>query len=79
MPRFSAWDTPLTVSCLKRPKPQRADHGPLTDVYVPIDLCNANKGRLHIQSSGVVDVEAEGGTFSNAECFTSLDGASFVQ
>jgi len=46
---------------------------PLTDVYVPVDLCNATNGRLHITSSGVADVEAEGGTFSNAQCFTSLD------
>jgi hypothetical protein len=51
---------------------------PLTDVYVPVDLCNATNGRLHITSGGVVDVEAEGGTFSNAQCFTSLDGASFA-
>lgn len=52
---------------------------PVTNVYVPIDLCNATKGRLLIQSSGAVTVQAEGGTFSNAQCFTSLDGASFVQ
>jgi hypothetical protein len=51
---------------------------PVTDVYVPVDLCNANKGRLHIRPSGVVDVEVEK-TFSNAQCFTSLEGASFVQ
>jgi len=50
---------------------------PLTDVYVPVDLCNATKGRLHIVSTGAVDVEAENGTFSNAQCFTSLDGVSF--
>ncbi len=52
---------------------------PITNVYVPIDLCGATNGRLFIQSSGVVTVQAEGGTFSNAQCFTSLDGASFVQ
>jgi hypothetical protein len=52
---------------------------PVTSVYVPVDLCNATKGRLFIQSSGAVTVEAENGTFSNAQCFTSLDGASFVQ
>ena len=52
---------------------------PVTEVYVSIDLCNATKGRLHISTSGVVSVEAQGGTFSNAQCFTSLDGASFVQ
>jgi len=51
---------------------------PLTDVYLPVDLCNATNGRLHITSSGVADVEAEAGTFSNAQCFTSLDGASFA-
>jgi hypothetical protein len=51
---------------------------PLTDVYVPVDLCNATKGRIHIVPSGVVDVEAENGAFSNAQCFTSLDGVSFA-
>jgi hypothetical protein len=52
---------------------------PLTDVYVPVDLCNATNGRIHIVPSGVVNVEAEGGNFNNAQCFTSLDGASFVR
>ena len=51
---------------------------PPTDVYVPVDLCNATNGRLHITHAGVVDVEAEGGNFSNAQCFTSLDGAWFI-
>lgn len=51
---------------------------PHTAVYVPVDLCDANNGRLFIEPSGVVTVEAEGGTFSNAQCFTSLDGASFA-
>src|SRR6266700_3189540 len=49
---------------------------PATAVYVKVDLCNATNGRLHITPSGVVDVEAEGSNFSNAQCFTSLDGAS---
>jgi hypothetical protein len=52
---------------------------PTTDVYAKVDLCNATNGRLHITPSGVVDVEAEAGTFSNAQCFTSLDGASFAK
>ena len=52
---------------------------PATAVYVPVDLCDATNGRLFIQHSGVVTVEAEGGTFSNAQCFTSLDGASFAK
>jgi hypothetical protein len=59
---------PFTLPTAARPK---------TDVYIPIDLCNATNGRLHITPAGVVDVEAEGGTFSNAQCFTSLDGAWF--
>jgi hypothetical protein len=51
---------------------------PATEVYVPVDLCNSTKGRLQIQPTGVVTVEAEGFVFSNAQCFTSLDGASFA-
>jgi hypothetical protein len=51
---------------------------PTTNVYVPVDLCDATNGRLEIQQAGDVLVQAEGGTFSDAQCFTSLDGASFV-
>lgn len=51
---------------------------PSADVYVKVDLCDATNGRLFIQPSGVVEVEAESGDFSNAQCFTSLDGASFA-
>ena len=47
-------------------------------VFVPVDLCNATNGRLQIEPTGVVIVQAEGGAFSNAACFTSLDGASFA-
>src|SRR5438270_13919360 len=50
---------------------------PATTVYVPVDLCNANKGRLIIQTTGVVSVQAET-VFSDAQCFTSLDGAWFA-
>ena len=49
---------------------------PATEVYVPIDMCNATNGRLLIEPSGVTTVEAES-DFTNAQCFTSLDGASF--
>jgi hypothetical protein len=52
---------------------------PVTNVFIPIDLCDATKGRLFIQPSGVVTVQAEGGAFNEAQCFTSLEGASFVQ
>jgi len=51
---------------------------PATNVYVPVDMCNATNGRLDIAPSGVVSVQAEGGAFSDAQCFTSLDGASFA-
>jgi hypothetical protein len=52
---------------------------PTTAVYVPVDLCNATYGVLFIAPNGTVTVGAEGGTFSNAACFTSLDGASFAK
>ncbi len=52
---------------------------PATAVFVPVDLCNATNGRLQIEPTGVVTVQAEGGAFSNAACFTSLDGASFAK
>ena len=51
---------------------------PSTVVYVPINLCGAFRGRLHIQPSGVTSVQAEGATWSNAQCLTALDGASFL-
>jgi hypothetical protein len=50
---------------------------PSTNVYIPVDLCGATKGRLFIQPSGAVTVFAEN-SFSSAQCFTSLDGASFT-
>ena len=52
---------------------------PATAVFVPVDLCNATNGRLQIEPTGVVTAEAEGGAFSNAACFTSLDGVSFAK
>jgi hypothetical protein len=52
---------------------------PASVVFVPVDLCNATNGRLQIEPTGVVTVQAEGGAFSNASCFTSLDGASFAK
>jgi hypothetical protein len=51
---------------------------PASEVFVPVDLCTATNGRLQIEPTGVVTVQAEGGTFSNAACFTSLDGVSFA-
>ena len=51
---------------------------PSTNVYLPVNLVVATKGRLLIQTTGAVTVVAEGGTFSNAQSFTSLDGVSFA-
>jgi hypothetical protein len=51
---------------------------PAAVVFVPVGLCNATGGRLQIEPTGVVTVQAQGGAFSNAACFTSLDGASFA-
>lgn len=45
---------------------------------MPVDLCNAHNGRLLIQPSGDVTVQQEDAGFGNAQCFTSLDGASFA-
>jgi hypothetical protein len=52
---------------------------PARDVSIPVDLCNGNKGRLDIQPDGVAAVNAENNDFSQAQCFTSLDGASFAR
>jgi hypothetical protein len=52
---------------------------PVTKVYVPVDMCGATNGRLSIAPSGVVTVQAEGPVWSNAQCFTSLDGVSFAK
>lgn len=57
---------------------------PATNVYVPVTLCNGadgneiENGRLNIQPNGVVNVQAEN-EFSEAQCQTSLNGASFVK
>jgi hypothetical protein len=51
---------------------------PTTNVFIPVDLCEATKGRLKITPSSTVTVQAET-SFSNAQCFTSLEGAWFVK
>lgn len=47
---------------------------PAHDVYVPVDLCNGDTGRLDIQPDGTVYVQALS-SFTAAQCLTSLDGA----
>jgi hypothetical protein len=52
---------------------------PANQIFIPVDLCGGNNGRLNIEPNGVVSVEQQSGDpFSNAQCFTSLDGASFA-
>jgi len=51
---------------------------PTTNVFINVDLCDGTKGQLKITPSGIVTVQAET-SFSNAQCFTSLDGAWFVK
>jgi len=56
-----------------------ASFRPSTNVYVPVDMCNATNGRLDIAPSGDVTVQQQNGDpFSNAQCFTSLDGVTFA-
>lgn len=51
---------------------------PAHNVYVPVDLCNGDNGRLDITPNGVVTVEAGVGNWANAQCYTWLDGVSFA-
>jgi len=52
---------------------------PTHDLYVKVDLCDAHNGRLYITPSGSVSVQAPTGGWGHAQCFTSLDGASFAR
>lgn len=54
-----------------------AEDRPASNVFLPVDMCNATKGRLEITPSGVGVVQSEF-AFSDASCFTSLDGVSFA-
>jgi hypothetical protein len=51
---------------------------PAADVFVPIDLCNATNGLLAIKPDGAAVVFVQG-SWTNAQCFTSLDGVSFAK
>jgi hypothetical protein len=54
---------------------------PATNVYTNVDLCGSAEGRLLVEPSGAVVVETndESSSWSDAQCFTSLDGASFAR
>jgi hypothetical protein len=51
---------------------------PAATVYVPVDMCNGTNGRLQITPDGTVTVQQEASGLSDASCFTSLDGATYV-
>jgi hypothetical protein len=48
---------------------------PATHVFLAVDLCNGQPGHLHIRPDGLAMVEPYA---ANAQCFTSLEGASFA-
>ena len=48
---------------------------PAANVYVPVDLCTAGRGRLFIQPNGGVVLQAP--VLADAFCFTSLDGVTY--
>ena len=54
-----------------------ADATPPVNVYVPVTLCSAAKGRLLIETNGNVNVIVEGGDWTKAQCLVSLEGVSF--
>jgi hypothetical protein len=50
---------------------------PQFTVFLPVDMCNGHKGRIIIETNGDTTLQAEK-DFSDAQCFTSLDGLSYV-
>lgn len=53
------------------------DRRPSADIYAPINLCDAKRGRLRISPAGVLTVSTDS-PFAAAQCFTSLEGVSFL-
>jgi len=51
---------------------------PPTTAYVPVDMLSSAKGRLIIDPSGNVTLQAYSGIAADATGFTSLEGASYV-
>ena len=50
---------------------------PSRTAYVNVDLCGSTRGRVYIGTDGIVTVQPQSGNFSDANCFTSLEGVSF--
>jgi hypothetical protein len=52
---------------------------PTVAEWLPISLCWSAKGRMNIDVNGFVNIQvASGGAWASAQCFTSLEGASFA-
>lgn len=51
---------------------------PTATVYATVDLCGAKKGRIAINSSGQAFISAASGVPSDAACFTSLEGVTYL-
>jgi hypothetical protein len=56
-----------------------AAYRPAFKTWLPVDMCNSTNGRLIIKPNGVTLLQEQDGALTNADCFTSLDGVSFVQ
>ena len=54
-----------------------AKYHPAAEVFLPVDLCSASDGQILITPDGTAAVQAET-DFSNAQCFTSLEGVEFA-
>jgi hypothetical protein len=55
-----------------------AKYRPSTNVYVNVDLCDGNSGRLYIPSTGVVSIVPENNDLAAARCLTSLEGTWYA-
>jgi hypothetical protein len=70
--RGAMWSTATAIDAFTLPPEAR----PSSEVYLPVSLCNAVKGRLHIGTSGLATVSADG-PWTDAQCLVSLDGLSY--
>jgi hypothetical protein len=55
-----------------------AQFRPAEVIFVVVDMCGAAPGRIQISPDGRVFAQADD-AFSDAQCFTSLDGAQFAK
>jgi hypothetical protein len=67
-----------TSSSSNEPFVLPANLAPSAPVFVPVDMCGDSSGRLEIATDGSVTLHEEDQGTIYEDCFTSLDGASFV-